>query len=61
MEKIKILLNTQGQHFLLFLETLKVIILSPPKVKHILKYMEEIGVTAAPLIAITGFLQVAFL
>ncbi|ACO03722.1 MAG TPA: ABC transporter permease [Persephonella sp.] len=55
MEKIKNFVEHTGAAFLLFLETLKVIILSPPKVKHILKYMEEIGVTAAPLIAITGF------
>jgi phospholipid/cholesterol/gamma-HCH transport system permease protein len=55
MEKIKNFVEHTGAAFLLFLETIKVIVLSPPKIKHILKYMEEIGVTAAPLIGITGF------
>ncbi len=40
---------------ILFLEALLSLIKSPPKIKHIFKYMEDIGVGAAPLIAITGF------
>ncbi|WP_457623071.1 MlaE family ABC transporter permease [Persephonella sp.] len=55
MEKLKSFVEHTGSAFLLFLETIKVIIKSPPKLRHILKFMEEIGVTAAPLIAITGF------
>ncbi len=55
MEKFKKFVEHVGEATILFLETIFVIIKSPPKIKHILKYMDEIGVTAAPLIAITGF------
>ncbi len=51
---IKFLEHTGGIT-ILFLEALLSLIKSPPKIKHILKYMEDIGVGAAPLIAITGF------
>ncbi|RUM60838.1 MAG: ABC transporter permease [Persephonella sp.] len=40
---------------LLLIETIISIVKSPPKIKHIFKYMDDIGVGAAPLIAITGF------
>ncbi len=40
---------------ILFLEALLSLIKSPPRIKHIFKYMEDIGVQASPLIAITGF------
>ncbi len=55
MEKIKRFIEHVGEATLLLLQTVFVSIKHPPKVQHILKYMEEIGVTAAPLIAITGF------
>ena len=48
-------LEHTGGITLLFIEAIFSLIKSPPKIKHILKYMEEIGVSAAPLIAITGF------
>ena len=51
---IKLIEHTGGLS-ILFLEALFSLIKSPPKIKHILKYMEDIGVGAAPLIAITGF------
>ena len=51
---IKFIEHTGGLS-ILFLEALFSLIKSPPKIKHILKYMEDIGVGAAPLIAITGF------
>lgn len=51
---IKFLEHTGGIT-ILFLEALLSLIKSPPKIKHIFKYMEDIGVAAAPLIAITGF------
>ena len=51
---IKFLKHTGGIT-ILFLEALLSLIKSPPKIKHIFKYMEDIGVGAAPLIAITGF------
>ncbi|RUM58695.1 MAG: ABC transporter permease [Persephonella sp.] len=51
---IKFLEHTGGIT-ILFLEALLSLIKSPPKIKHIFKYMEDIGVGAAPLIAITGF------
>lgn len=55
MEKIKTFIEHVGEATLLLIRTLFITITTPPKIKHILKYMEEIGVTAAPLIAITGF------
>ncbi len=55
MEKILNFLNNVGGIFLLFLESIKVIFTDRPKISHIIKYMDEIGVGAAPLIAITGF------
>lgn len=51
---IKFLEHTGGIT-ILFLEALLSLIKSPPKIKHIFKYMEDIGVSAALLIAITGF------
>lgn len=44
-----------GNATLLFLETLKFIFFKPPKLKHIIRNMAEIGADAAPLIAVTGF------
>ncbi len=44
-----------GDATLMFLSTLKIIFLHPPKLKHIFKQMEEIGVNAALLIAVTAF------
>jgi phospholipid/cholesterol/gamma-HCH transport system permease protein len=44
-----------GDASLMFLSTLKIIFTHPPKIKHILKQMEEIGVNAAILIAVTAF------
>ncbi len=55
MEKIKSFVEHIGNATLLFLQAVYLSVVSPPKIRHILKYMEEIGVTAAPLIAITGF------
>ena len=47
--------NQVGEATLLFLRTLIVIFTHPPKIRHILKQIEEIGANAALLIAITGF------
>lgn len=55
MKKLKRFIEHVGEATILFFETIFIIIKSPPKLRHILKYMEEIGVTAAPLIAVTGF------
>ncbi|RMA92565.1 MlaE family ABC transporter permease [Hydrogenothermus marinus] len=44
-----------GNATLLFLETLKFIFIKPPKFRHIIKQMAEIGADAAILIALTGF------
>ncbi|MDQ7056208.1 MAG: ABC transporter permease [Persephonella sp.] len=55
MEKLKKFVEHVGEATLLLLQTVFVSVKNPPKIRHILKYMEEIGVTAAPLIAITGF------
>ncbi len=44
-----------GDASLMFFSTLKIIFFHPPKIKHILKQMEEIGVNAAVLIAVTAF------
>ena len=51
---IKFLEHTGGAA-LLFFDALISLIKSPPKLKHIFKYMDDIGVSAAILIAITGF------
>ncbi len=55
MEGLKRFIEHLGAATILFLQTVLISLKNPPKVKHILKYMEEIGVTASPLIAITGF------
>ena len=55
MGKLLSFLDHTGGIFLLFLESLKTLFTDRPKIKHIVKYMDEIGVGAAPLIAITGF------
>ncbi len=55
MGKFKNFVEHVGNATILFLQAFFISITKPPKIKHILKYMEEIGVTAAPLIAITGF------
>ncbi|NPA16334.1 MlaE family ABC transporter permease [Persephonella sp.] len=55
MEKIKTFVEHVGEATILFIRTIIITLKNPPKIRHILKYMEEIGVTAAPLIAITGF------
>ncbi len=47
--------NTVGEATLLFLKTVVIIFTHPPKIKHILRYMDDIGVSAAVLIAVTGF------
>ncbi len=47
--------NQVGEATILFFKALVVIFTHPPKLKHILKQMEEIGANAALLIAITGF------
>ncbi len=49
----KFIENT-GEITLFFIKTL-LSFKKLPKIKHILKYMEEIGVNAAPLIILTGF------
>lgn len=48
------LIENTGEITLFFIRTL-ISFKKPPKIKHILKYMEEIGVNAAPLIILTGF------
>lgn len=48
------LIENTGEITLFFIRTL-LSFKKPPKIKHILKYMEEIGVNAAPLIVLTGF------
>ncbi|RMD47017.1 MAG: ABC transporter permease [Aquificota bacterium] len=55
MQKILTILEHIGNATILFLETIKFIFTKPPKVRHILKNVAEIGSDAAPLIAITGF------
>ncbi|NPA13435.1 MAG: ABC transporter permease [Aquificae bacterium] len=55
MEKLKAFVEHVGNATILFMKTLLITVKNPPKIRHILKYMEEIGVQAAPLIAITGF------
>ena len=55
MGKLKTFIEHIGNATLLFLQAVWISIKSPPKPRHIIKYMYEIGVTAAPLIAITGF------
>ncbi len=55
MKKLYEFINHIGSITLLFLEALKFILIKPPKIRHILKNMAEIGADAAPLIAITGF------
>ncbi|MCX7760937.1 MAG: ABC transporter permease [Hydrogenothermaceae bacterium] len=44
-----------GEITLFLLKTLITILKKPPKVKHTLKYMEEMGVNASLLIILTGF------
>ncbi|HIE59785.1 MAG TPA: ABC transporter permease [Persephonella sp.] len=55
MKKIYEFINHIGSITLLFLEAFKFVFIKPPKPKHIIKNMAEIGANAAPLIAITGF------
>lgn len=55
MDKFLKFLEHTGGAFLIFLEAVKLLFISPPKPKHVIKYMDEIGVQAALLIAITGF------
>jgi len=55
MQKILTVLEHIGNATLLFLETVKFIFIKPPKLRHIIKNVAEIGADAAPLIAITGF------
>lgn len=55
MKKVYEFINHIGSITLLFLEAFKFIFFKPPKLKHIIKNMAEIGADAAPLIAITGF------
>ncbi len=55
MELIMKLLEHIGGMAILFLQAVKFIFVNPPKIKHIIKQMAEIGADAAPLIAITGF------
>ncbi|NPA52750.1 MAG: ABC transporter permease [Aquificae bacterium] len=54
-KNIEEFVNKIGEATLLFLRALAIIFIHPPKLRHILKQMEEIGVNAAVLIAITGF------
>ncbi len=44
-----------GNIFFFFLETIKVTLVKPPKLKHIIKQIADIGADAALLIIITGF------
>ncbi|MGC9080369.1 MlaE family ABC transporter permease [Sulfurihydrogenibium sp.] len=44
-----------GEIFIFFLKTLSATIKRPPKLRHVLKYMEDIGVNAALLIILTSF------
>lgn len=55
MKKIYEFISHIGNITLLFLEALKFVFIKPPKLKHIIKNMAEIGADAALLIAITGF------
>ncbi|RUM47586.1 MAG: ABC transporter permease [Hydrogenothermus sp.] len=55
MKKIHEFINHIGSITLLFLEAFKFVFIKPPKLKHIIKNMAEIGADAAPLISITGF------
>ncbi|MCX7739345.1 MAG: ABC transporter permease [Hydrogenothermaceae bacterium] len=54
MQLLKFIEHT-GEITSFLLKTLLVTLSKPPKVKHILKYMEEIGVNASLLIILTGF------
>ncbi len=48
-------INQIGEATILFIKAIVIIFTHPPKPRHILKHMEEIGANAALLIAVTGF------
>lgn len=54
MKVLDFILHT-GEITIFLLNTLWTTLTKPPKIKHILKYMEEIGVNASLLIILTGF------
>lgn len=55
MKQVLNFISHTGEITLFLLNTLWTIVSKPPKVKHTLKYMEEIGVNASILIILTGF------
>lgn len=55
MKHITTFLHHTGEITLFLINTIWTVLTKPPKLKHTLKYMEEIGVNASVLIILTGF------